>query len=150
MSGWSKKIALPNDSDGFASFECPHCEYRFKLSASEVIENESEEIFCPSCGLSSEIGNFITKQMLEAAQIQAINMAQEAFHAMFKDLERSNKPGSSVQWKAGSPPIPEPDKVLFGQDDLEEIQLPCCNKHLKVETLEMQLGIYCPYCGNQI
>lgn len=40
------QISIPADEDGFVSFECPHCEQRFKLRADEFEESDIINLFC--------------------------------------------------------------------------------------------------------
>ena len=149
MSEYSTRIALPNDSDGFAAFECPQCNVRFKLSSSEVMEMDYEDLFCPSCGISSARARFATKELLEAARIKAMNLAQDVMRDAFKNLAKTFPHDSSVKWNSNFQPKYKSDKIMFEADDLEEIQLTCCDKYVKVNVLDKAIGIYCPYCGER-
>ena len=145
---YSLKIALPNDSDGYTSFDCPLCNERFKLSASEIAESEADELFCAVCGLRSSMGSFLTKEFLEAAEIKLRNMAQDALSDGLKKRGRSNSRNSGIKWNTDFRPKHEPEKTLFESDDLELIELPCCEKSAKVRPIDASLSIYCSYCGS--
>lgn len=64
MADKTIQVSIPADEDGYVSFECPHCEQRFKLRADEFEESDIINLFCPICGLVHELDHFIQKVLL--------------------------------------------------------------------------------------
>ncbi len=142
------QISIPHDSEGFFTLRCPYCGQRFKLSSGEVESSGNGiDVYCPYCGLQGHSSRFIDTQVLEAAHVQVTNIAQQAINRTMRDLERSMRGNKHVKFKPGKPLRPLPEKELYETDDLEIVTLSCCEKRVKVEGLEAEAGIYCPYCG---
>ena len=149
MAEWSTQLQIPLDSDGFGSFNCPHCGIRFMLSSGELNEFTPDEFYCPVCGLSHVRVKFISDDALEAARIQAINLARDAVYKSIKDTFGRSSRSGSFRFKVGPPPKHESEKVLIESDDLELVMLQCCGRHVKINDIDEVVGVYCPYCGEQ-
>lgn len=141
------QISIPADEDGYVSFECPHCEQRFKLRADELEESDIISLFCPICGLAHELDHFYSKAFIEKAMNIAEQEAMEMIYGMFKGLEKNNRGNNFVKFKAGSKPRVDIKEIFENIDELVEDEVKCCNKHLKVTELDKLIGVYCSYCG---
>lgn len=147
MSERSTQISIPTDLDGFLSLECPFCEGRFKLSASEVQEDDVVLIHCPICGLSDEPNSFLTSEVVEAANIMLQNLAYDVVNDAMKGWERRSRGNKSMTFKAGRPIRHEPEAVLIEDDSLKLHVFECCDRSAKVSVMDAALILKCPYCG---
>lgn len=145
----SVRINVPADEEGYVSFECPSCGERFKLHAVEFEENDPSPLYCPLCGMNAERGQFITKAVRDVAVQHAENMAADALHRMFEDLERKTRGSKAVKFKAGRPPEKEPVSELREVSDLAVVNLGCCDLTAKVPPSDALSVVYCPYCGTE-
>ena len=141
------QISIPADEDGFVSFECPHCEQRFKLRADEFEESNIINLFCPLCGLAHDLDHFYSKDFIEKATNLANQEAMETIYDMFKNLERKSRGNKFVKFKAGPKTRVDIKKIYENIDELIEVEVECCNRHLKVTELDKLIGVYCSYCG---
>jgi uncharacterized Zn-finger protein len=148
MADKTLQITIPADEEGYASFQCPYCEQRFKLNAGEIQDSDKASIYCPMCGLIHEINYFYSKEVIgkamEIAEQEALNMIFDAF----KGLERKSR-SSSLKFKAGKKPKVYTKEIYENIDELIESNLKCCNKNIKVRELDKLIGVYCSYCGGK-
>ena len=147
VSEKSIQVTVPADEDGFVSFECPHCEQRFKLRADEVQESYAISLFCPICGLAHELDHFYSKAFTEKAMNIVEQEAMETAHNIFKKFERQSRNSKFVKSKAGPKPRFDIKEMYENIDELVEVEAKCCKKHLKVTGLDRSIGAYCAYCG---
>lgn len=139
-------IPIPTDDEGYVLLKCQHCGTLFKLAPSDFKDDGILHIFCPSCGLTSEI--YITEDVIELALKMAKNVAGDLIYNAFKDLERHNKRNSIIKFKAGKRPKHEPeDPIRSGIEALEITMFPCCGRTAKIKPLLKMTGAYCPFCG---
>jgi uncharacterized Zn-finger protein len=129
------EIKIPNDSEGFYSLECPYCNERFKANSSDFDAEDTLELFCPSCGLVEERSSFIPKDVIEHAETLALNFMEQEFYNSFKKTFDIKRPKEEVP------------KLLTENEDLEQIELHCCDKIIKVDIDHMVSNVYCPFCG---
>ncbi|MEW5567672.1 hypothetical protein [Rossellomorea marisflavi] len=139
------KIDIPTDSEGFYSLECPYCNERFKANASDYESEDTLELFCPSCGLVGERSNFIPNEVIEHAETLAANFMKQEIYNSFKKTSRKTK-GFGISFDMKKPKAEEP-KLLKEDEDLEQIELQCCDKIIKVNIDQMVSNVYCPFCG---
>lgn len=145
MSTTIGTIQIPTDEDGFVLLQCPLCGTFFKLSAKEMESDEVIEIFCPSCGLKSR--SYLTQDVIKTALAKATNYMLDAVHEGFKKLER-NFNNQYVEFSAGPKPKHEIEgKVHLGIDALDIEKYPCCEREVKIDSILLLCGSYCPYCG---
>jgi len=147
MSNKTIQISIPADEDGYVSFECPHCEQRFKLKADEFEDSDVINLYCPICGLAHELDHFYSKDFIDKAMGIAEQEAMEMIYDMFKGLERKNRGNKFVKFKAGPKPKVDIKELYENIDELVETEVQCCKKHLKVTELDKLIGVYCSYCG---
>lgn len=152
MSSKNFSIEIQGDSEGYIFFECPHCESEFKLACSEFQDenNETNELFCPYCGLNSSQDNFYTKEVIEQAKNIALNYMYEQLNKTFKDMQKSFNKNKCI--KMDFKPIQKINiEGIKTSDTVEEIfECKNCNKHVKVLYCSGISKVYCSYCGNDI
>lgn len=139
------EISIPTDTDGFVLLQCPKCKEFFKLTPNDIESEDTLDIYCPFCGMTSE--HYVTNDVIELSQVIAQNQLMEYVHNEFKKLERKNK-SKNVQIKAGKKPKLEyENKITSKIDDLIISKTTCCKKEVKLNYLTEMCGYYCPYCG---
>lgn len=143
MSEYIEKINLPCDDDGYTLFKCPHCKEKFRLNNNDLIEEDITELFCPICGLSSNLNNFFTNEVINYAKGVASNMAIDIMNKELKKLERNSKGFIKVSKPIKRVPLP----ILHDNDDeLVVVNFDCCDKTAKLLLIDKHVA-YCPYCG---
>ena len=141
-------VTKPSDINGFSSFKCSLCREEFKLSTYEVQEDDVLELFCPSCGIPSNISSYYTDDIKEHAAALVEMEIKKLLNDTFKGLEKSARSNKHVKFKAGKPLVAKQPKPLYETDDLDEIEFLCCSKKARVTTLaKAGVSPYCPYCG---
>ena len=147
MNEVSFSISIPTDSEGFITLQCPFCNDKFKLKASDFEREDIFELFCPYCGLKDEASSYIKDEVKEQAQVLAVNYAKSHIHKLFQNFEKTSRGNKSVSFKAGKIPKMEDEKVLFESEGFERIDLKCCDISVKTNFLNQEFGVYCPCCG---
>ena len=138
-------ISIPADDDGYIILKCEHCGTFFKGLPAEIENDNVLDIYCPSCGLTSE--SYITEDVQELAMNMAINKANDMVYEMLKDLEKSSR-NSMVKFGAGKQPKHESeDPIHLRIEALEKCMFMCCNRSAKIKPLLKMTGAYCPFCG---
>lgn len=138
-------IEIPADEDGFVLFECPKCNEQFKVKPQDYEDDEVVEIWCPSCGMTSE--SYLTEDVIELAKAKLLNAAMDELHKEFKKLERSTH-GKDLGFKAGKKSKHKAEGRLEAKiDALEIITLDCCDREAKIPPLDLSSVYYCPFCG---
>lgn len=140
-----EKISIPTDSEGYYSLECPYCKEVFKASGNDVDGEETWELFCPFCGLVEDSNSFIPDEVIEHAKTLALNYMKQQLNKTFKKTSRSMK-GSSVIFDYKK--LNEENPMKLTEDErLEQVELLCCNRTIKVHADQTRETIYCPFCG---
>lgn len=138
-------IEIPTDDDGYVLLQCSHCGTFFKATPSDVKADSVLEVFCPSCGLTSD--NYITDDVLELAIAMVQNNAMDLMYNEFKKMESQFTKGP-VTFKAGRKPEHEPENsIRSGIEALVTATFPCCNRTAKIKPMLKMTGCYCPFCG---
>lgn len=141
------KFNIPADSDGYVSFQCPYCGNTFKLHTGECQEDDVIELFCPLCGLVDKPNAFLNDDIVQLAMDKAENLVIDMLNDFGKDLEKLFGGNSIVKAKS-SKMDKKGEKEVYEVDSEEVIlELPCCNRHLKVKYSAKESGVICPYCG---
>lgn len=139
------EITIPSDNDGYILLKCPLCVEYFKIETSKLKDDKYLEIYCPSCGLSSD--NYLTDDVIELAMNMADNYMIDTLYEEFKKLERKSKKGV-VRFSVGKKPKAKPEMPIhFGIQALEKTRFECCHSTAKVKPLLKMTGCYCPFCG---
>ncbi len=142
---FSIKISVPTDDYGYILLQCSHCGTFFKSTHADIEDDRVLEIYCPSCGLTSD--TYVTEDVLELAVAMGQNKAIDLMYDEFKKMERQFKKGP-VTFKAGKRPKHEPENPIHsGIEALETTTFPCCNRTAKVKPILKITGCYCPFCG---
>lgn len=140
------KISIPPDSDGFVLLQCEHCGEFFKCKPSDAEDDEVLNIYCPSCGLTSE--DYFTDDVHELAETIAENYANECMYNALKDFERIFSSNKFISFKAGKKPKQKnesPIRALI--DDMRIEYYSCCKRYAKINPLLKMSASYCPFCG---
>jgi hypothetical protein len=138
-------IDIPTDDEGYCLLKCEHCGTLFKACPSDVKDDSVLNIYCPSCGLTSE--NYITEDVLNLAMNIVGNRVNDMLYKAFKDLEKHSKKGL-VHFKAGHRPSHQPeDPIRSGVEAMEIVKFPCCKRTAKIKPLLRMTGCYCLFCG---
>lgn len=139
------EISIPADDEGYVLLKCEHCGNYFKATPADIEDDGVLEVFCPSCGLTSE--SYATEDVLELAEAMVENVAMDMIFDAFKQMEREFK-GGAVTFKAGKRPQRKSENPIHsGIDSLELATFPCCKRTAKVKPLLKMTGCYCPFCG---
>ncbi|QHE52784.1 TFIIB-type zinc ribbon-containing protein [Pontibacillus sp. HMF3514] len=141
----NEKISIPTDSEGYYSLECPYCGERFKSLGGDIDSEDTLELFCPSCGLVDESNSFVSQDVIEHAQTLAINHLKQQLNKTFKNTNRNMK-GSGISFDFKEMKEEQP-KELKEDEQLDQIELHCCEKTIKVHADQTRETIYCPFCG---
>lgn len=147
MSYKTFEMKIPADEDGYITFQCPYCNQSFKLNANEIEDSNVIDLYCPICGLANEVNCFYSDQAINKAISIVENEAMNMIYDMFKGLERKNRNSKNFKVKAGKKPKVAIKEIYENIDELIEVRVECCNKHVKVRELDKLLGVYCSYCG---
>lgn len=139
-------FSIPTDSEGYYSLECPVCKDTFKLSANDYDMEETLELFCPYCGLVHDKNSFLPQKVIDHAMDLAHNHLNDLINGSFKKSKRSVR-NSSVKMTFNPLKKEEPRTIRENDNELEELHLICCDKHIKVNSTFDFDTIYCPYCG---
>lgn len=139
------KISIPADNEGYILMQCPICGTFFKIGAGDLQDDRFFQIYCPSCGLSSE--SYLTEDVIELAINMAENYLMDSIFNEFKKLERRSKKGF-VQFKAGNKPKEKPELPIHaGIQAMHIVNFDCCKTTAKIKPLLKMTGCYCPFCG---
>lgn len=138
-------ISVPTDDEGYILLQCEYCGNFFKCTISDLQDDGILQIFCPSCGLTSE--NYITDDVLDLAVKMARNIANDMIYSAFKELEHYNKNGI-ITFKIGKRPQDEKEEpIRSGIEAMEICNFQCCKRTVKIKPLLKMTGAYCPFCG---
>ena len=139
------RIKLPCDADGYVLLRCERCGEYFMLTPSDIEDEGTIWIFCPSCGLTSE--NYLTPDVMELASTISRNYANDYIYNSFKELERKTK-NSIISFKAGKKPHHEEERpIKSGIESFEKASFACCKRSAKIRPVFKFAGGYCPFCG---
>lgn len=137
------EITIQSDENGMITLQCDRCKTRFKVEVEYLNEELEGDIYCPACGMPSELSDFfpeeIREQALAAAENEALKMIQEAFSGL-----------NSKNFKVTNTKIPRVDtkKVFSDKDfDMQVTEMQCCKKKIGLRNMDAIAGYYCPYCG---
>jgi hypothetical protein len=65
------------------------------------------------------------------------------------DLEKSMRSNKYISFKAGNKIKMDDEKHLFEKEEMEITAPTCCRQQIKVDLLNLNIGVYCPFCGVQ-
>lgn len=138
------EFSIPIDDDGYAEYQCPFCEEKFRLMYSEFNDESIIEMHCPSCGLSDVPEKFLTNEMVEHINAKLQNMLIENVNRSFSKLNFKSKNMQVTTKKISK----VSEKSVFLKDtNFDVIEFRCCSKKVKVLSVFGNTKCYCPYCG---
>jgi predicted RNA-binding Zn-ribbon protein involved in translation (DUF1610 family) len=137
------QIQLPQDADGFTTFQCPYCREEFKLRNDEVIAAESNQLYCPICGLTNSMNTFYAKDIYE----KALEIAEEAMYEMINKAFGGMKSSKHLKIDYKKVKVDRNKTLMDRNYTLHVVDVSCCNVQVKVRKIDEFVGIYCPYCG---
>ncbi len=79
------KAILHTDQNGMISLQCNKCKSRFKLEGDYLNDLEGD-IFCPICGISSDLSYFYPEEVAQAAMEIAQAYAEEMIYNAFNTI----------------------------------------------------------------
>lgn len=152
MSEETFSIEIPSDDEGFVGVQCPHCDERFKLRVDEYQEEEPGTLTCSLCGMTADASAFLARDdVREVAQAQAVNLVREHLDKTLKKLERDTRGSKHFQFKRDRKSTrKEPVPKLREFTDGAVANLPCCDRHVKVDPSAASSVLYCPYCSQVV
>lgn len=148
--GFSIGVSMPVGDDGLSPCVCPaDKEHRFKAAVLPG-EGDSDTIFCPYCGHSGSVTQFMPAQMARARAA----MEQAAAQYMHAELDkmlgnafgrfpRSTGSGISFSYTPARPPSPRPIPTFEVEPTRRSMQCIDCQEQFAVYSLAM----FCPACG---
>lgn len=152
MSTIKFEIKIEGDSEGYVTLECPYCESEFKLNAGELQDEDNIfiELNCPYCGLSKEVSEFYTKDIIEQTELIAKNYIYEQLNKAFGKMKRDMNKNKFI--KMNFKPLKKVTlKELQDKDTVETIfKCSNCDNHEKVLYCSGVSKVFCAYCGGYI
>lgn len=143
----SFEISIPLDPDGFIEMECDYCKNRFMLHHQIYESEDNINFFCPICGLPNRTNTFFVPEVLEKAQLIALNyMYDEIDRTLGKSLKQFNKNGL-VKMTMKTPKRKIEKELYAPSEDYVQCEKGCCGLKVKVKNIDKEIGIYCPVCG---
>lgn len=149
--GETFRVELPADDEGYFRVRCPHCGAEPMLRVREFKAEDSVDLTCPVCGMKGPTPEFLLRDdVREVIEKKAINLVRDRVEDMFTELERDTRNNEFVQFKNSNSPDRENVPELREFADLAEADLPCCQRHVKVDPATAASAVYCPYCGQVV
>nr|WP_202411507.1 hypothetical protein [Halobacillus halophilus] len=111
----------------------------------DIDAEDTLDLFCPTCGLVDDSVNFTPKDVIEHTEALAMNYMNRELNKMFKKTSRNMK-GSGISFKYKKLKEEKP-KLLTEDENMEQVELHCCDKTIKIHADQSRETIYCPYCG---
>ena len=156
-AGFTAKVSIPCDEDGYLARECPSCSAVFKMLGSEYNTLPADlELTCPYCGHREYHGEFITaaqtKRAIAAAQVLAEQWAHREINRMLSDTfgrsshsigQRGSVLSMRIESTPGSPPALRDLPELTHEKTRRVIQCSTCSNHVAVYSSTA----FCPVCG---
>ncbi len=136
------KAILHTDQNGMISLQCNKCKSRFKLEG-DYLDDLRGDIFCPICGISSDLSYFYPEEVTHAAMEITKAHAEEMIYKAFNKM-------NSKYLKVNTPKVTAVDKTIDFKDkniNMEIVHQACCNKDLSILPIDIISSYYCPYCG---
>ena len=143
MASIEINVKLPVDDDGFIEYECPFCKQVFKLEKN-LFKNEykNEELFCPYCGLKSNVNRFYTTEFIEYLDSVKTSKVNELINKEMSNIAKKSKGLLTIKSKNKNI---EPLMLKLHYDINNNHICKICNE--KFKTNNSSKIIYCPYCG---
>lgn len=139
MNNSNFKINIPCDSDGYIGLKCNRCNEDFMIDAIDYRKNY--RLVCPNCGLSGGIdfSNNLNDYINDKISNYAIKQINETVKDNCKGIFSFDEIDEMYE-----------RNVYYNNNMLEEFNLPCCNKKIKINKIFSIIGIFCPFCKERI
>lgn len=138
------EISIPTDNENFILLKCQLCGELFKIDSSILNDDRFFEIYCPSCGLTSE--NYITDDVLDLAIKISEDYANNLIYSKLKKLEKNIK-GNLFKIKTPHKLDETKLPIMLTVENLENKTYECCKIQAKIKPILKMCSSYCPYCG---
>lgn len=152
MSSENLEIKIEGDSEGYVTLECPYCESEFKLNAGELQDEDNIiiELNCPYCGLSKEVNDFYTKEVIEQVELIVQNYMYEQLNSMFGNMKKNISKNNFIN--VDFRPLKKVSLKELQEKDTVETIFKCtnCGNHEKVLYCSGASKVFCAYCGGYI
>lgn len=138
-------VSLKGDKEGMIGRECPSskCNKYFKVLIKELNAFKSGIFYCPYCGESEPVKEFITKDQMEYAKSLVLREVIGEFSRELKKLERRPDPHAFISFgiKVGTPSIPV--RAYVERELSKKVTCEQCGSSFRVYGA----SFFCPYCG---
>lgn len=155
--GFTARVSIPLDEDGFFGRACPECETPFKMLHEQYEAlPEDLDLTCPYCGHCTGHSDFITPAQLARVEAAAGSIAEQYVHdelgKMFgsvfnKSSRRRRSSGGllslEITYEPGSPPPIRALPEVIEQEVRRVIPCPACGNRYAVYGASS----FCPVCG---
>ncbi|MDQ3689400.1 MAG: hypothetical protein M3406_05075 [Chloroflexota bacterium] len=150
--GWSTRISLPTDAEGFFGRRCPdfECGAFFKVQVEEYqAAREAGQLSCPTCGATASDASFHTSEQKQRIEAGLQEFAQGVLDAAIRDVfghapSTRRSPGMTITYKP--PPERFPGALPSYVERATIRSFTCSTKGRRVVTYD--LVSFCPYCGS--
>lgn len=147
-------VSLAVDDDGYFGRQCPECERRFKLMATEYEAlPDDQALTCPYCGHEADHGDYMTSEQRERAMGGMEALAEQFLHQQVSDMfgsvfggGRKLRPGESGVEITHTPGTPPPVRSLPSYVEervVRTVHCAGCGNHSAVYGA----AAFCPICG---
>lgn len=149
--GFTVKLSIDSDEEGYFGRECPDCGGYFKMSVSEYKALPDDiQLSCAYCGYRAEHSDFMTTDQKERAVSAVREIVMPAItsemNRTLKSIERRPQPRNlidfSIQVKPGRR-TPKPLHTYMETETRRELSCNTCGNHTAVYRISM----FCPVCG---
>ncbi|MCK8824689.1 hypothetical protein [Fuchsiella alkaliacetigena] len=152
MSRKHIEVQIPLDDYGLVRQKCSYCSQEFKLFPEDLEAITTQRMYCPICGLHSDVNEFLTEEqlgkMMDIAQNHAINLVNNSL----KKLDKSLKSSPNVEFE--SKPLSKKEvRVLIEKSDFEKAVLSCleCSEYSIFLFVPATMSVvYCLKCGDML
>jgi len=139
------EVSLKGDKEGMIGRECPssECNKYFKVLIAELNAFKLGTFFCPYCGESEPVKEFITKDQMEYIKSLALREVVGEISRELKKLERRPDPHAFISFgiKVDTPSIPV--RTYVERELSKKVTCEKCGREFRVYGT----SFYCPYCG---
>lgn len=143
-------ISIPTDEDGFALMQCHYCGEYFKVDADDYQADDVYELWCPNCGLVTDMDMCLPDEVRELARAMAVNHCMGQIESELKKIGCSSlkNPYLTVTIKSNTTRERE-GNLMPPVDAYEGISCKLCGRITKVKPLNAYIGSFCAFCGER-
>lgn len=149
MGEFYAEIQIPLDDDGFIELECDYCKNRFMLYSETFKDEKNYYFFCPVCGLPNDLNTFYCTEVLEKAKEIAIDYSLKEIQRILGGTVNSLNKSGFLNVKLDITKEKDCVELYEPLNEYSIAHMNCCNIDIKVNDLDLEIGIYCPVCGGE-